>query len=236
MAEAALGRLLRSLAVAVTSCLTLTAAIHAAACATTRGSGAQEIEAVRVVPVDLPEAVSRAVDRALGLWNDACGRSFGVPVFARETHLPHRVLEVRWREAADPERPGVCGTFVGNQVQLFGSALDEWGVERSCGGPDRLSETFAHELGHALGLEDRHEPECGEFIMSRMVRLPEGTLLSRRVRPEECAAAERVFELAAGDGDGGGRPTEGGSAGSGFRRDRRRAADDPLKLVPVAAR
>jgi hypothetical protein len=163
-------------------------------CASTRGRPPQALEAVRVVPVGLPPAAAWALERATSLWNDAsCNAAGAFPVFVTATELPHRVLQVVWHAGAHPGRRGVCGSFAGTRIDLWAATVDAQGVAGSCGGPERLAETLAHELGHVLGLEDRYEPECSGAIMSQLTRLSSGELLARAVRAEECAAADSVF-------------------------------------------
>jgi hypothetical protein len=191
----------RGLAVGLLAAMTATAPLAAAdrtaspwRCASTAGAPPQALEAVRVVPVGLPPPAAWALDRARSLWNDAaCNSALDFPLFVAETELPHRVLEVVWHAVPHPGRRSVCGSFAGRRIDLWASTLDAQGVARSCGGPERLAETLAHELGHVLGLEDRYEPECAGAIMSQMLRLPSGELLRRAVRREECAAADTVF-------------------------------------------
>lgn len=182
------------LAAALAALAAAPAARGAEVCVDARERPLQAIEAVRIVPHGFPPAVAPAVARAMAMWNAPECNSGGFPLFRAQTDEPHRVIHVRWIEGTSPRVEGSCGNFSGSQIVLYSHARDprDGGI-RSCGTVGRVTETLAHELGHALGLEDQYDPECDGYIMSQLVRTRRGAVRERRVRPAECAAADRWF-------------------------------------------
>jgi hypothetical protein len=165
------------------------------ACVSARDRPLQAIEAIRVVAHGFPAGLLPAVERAMAFWNHtSCNSDFDFPRFRFATDEPHRVLHVRWVEGPSPTVEGSCGAFSGNEIALYSHArVTRGGAVRSCGNSARVAETLAHELGHALGLEDQYGGECSGFIMGQLTRTRSGAILERRVRAAECTAADGVF-------------------------------------------
>lgn len=187
-------RPLRTITTALAALAATPAARGAEVCVDARERPLQAIEAVRVVADGFPPAVAPAVARAMAMWNAPECNTGGFPLFRAQTDEPHRVLRVLWIEGTNPHVEGSCGNFSGNQVLVYSHARDprDGGI-RSCGTVARIAETLAHELGHALGLEDQYGPECDGYIMGQLVRTRGGAVRERRVRAAECAAADRWF-------------------------------------------
>jgi len=194
------GRLL-SLVVRLVTALAASATASSAAesCVSAKVRPLQAIEAVRLVPRDFPAGLLPIVERAMSFWNHAgCNGDAGFPRFRFVTDEPHRVVYVRWVPGTSATAEGLCGTFAGDEIVLYSHARDGRGrPARSCGGPPRLAETLAHELGHVLGLDDQYATRCAGYIMNQLWLTRSGAPLERRVRPEECAAADTGFLTAA---------------------------------------
>lgn len=167
----------------------------AESCVSAKSRPVQAIEAIRLVPRDFPAGLLPIVERAMSFWNDAgCNGDAGFPRFRFASEEPHRIVNVRWVQGINAATEGSCGSFVGSEIVLYSHARDGRGRrERSCGTPPRLAETLAHELGHALGLDDQYGTRCAGYIMGQLVLDRSGAPLERRVRAEECAAADAAF-------------------------------------------
>jgi hypothetical protein len=165
------------------------------ACVSMRERPLQAIEAIRVEVHGFPAGLLPAVERAMAFWNHTnCNSDSDFPRFRFATDEPHRVLHVRWVKGPSPIVEGSCGAFSGNEIVLYSHArVTRGGAVRTCGNSARVAETLAHELGHALGLKDQYGAECSGFIMGQLTRTRSGSILERRVRAQECAAADGVF-------------------------------------------
>ncbi len=170
------------------------------ACVALKERPLQAIGAIHLLAEGQPPWLDAVVARAASMWNDPdcnVARSFPQIVLAA-TREPHRRLWVRWEAGFNRAEPRSCGSFGGNEIILFGSAIHPATRELgTCGTTDRIVETLAHEIGHALGLLDRFEPECYGSIMSQLVWVRGNAVLPRTVRPSECAAADIAFETPA---------------------------------------
>lgn len=164
-------------------------------CVSPRFRPAHELDAILVAPRGFPPGLEGVVDDAMAAWNGpACNSNAGFPRFEYRTALSHRVLVVRYVTGEAASGAGRCGAFAGNEVTIYSHARDPVdGSLRSCGGPEHLSDTLSHELGHVLGLEDQLDPACSGHIMGQLSRDVGGRLLRRRLQPAECAAADRLF-------------------------------------------
>jgi hypothetical protein len=189
----------------------------------------QAIEAIQIVAHGFPAGLRPIVERAMGFWNSpSCNVDGGFPRFRLATDEPHRILHVRWIDRESPLVMGSCGAFTGNEIAIYSRARDPRdGAVRSCGSSARLAETLAHELGHALGLEDQYDPACAGHIMGQLVRTRAGEILERQVRARECAAVDGVFLTLAERGTWAGADqiaSESGSAPDGALTSRAGAA------------
>ena len=105
---------------------------------------------------------------------------------------------MRWEPGFNAAEPRSCGSFVGSDIVLYGHAIDpRTHALGACGNADRVTETLAHEIGHALGLLDRYESECYGSIMSQLVWMGGNAILPRSVRAFECDAADLAFDTPA---------------------------------------
>ncbi len=172
----------------------------AVSCVGLKARPAQAIGAIRLDLGALPTWLRPPAERAAAFWNDpGCNRAGEFPkIVLDETPEPHRVIRVRWEPGHNPREPRSCGSFIGAEIILYGRAIDpRVHALGGCGDLDRVAETLAHELGHALGLTDRFEPACYGSIMSQLVWTSATGILPRRVQPYECAAADLAFETPA---------------------------------------
>jgi len=162
-------------------------------CEPERSPRVDALSTIGLRAIGLPRNVETALAEAASLWNLAPCEASGRPRFVLGAP-GERTLAVRWLGFAAAAEPGVCGSFTGKEIRIFGFARDrETGALARCGDRDRLVEVIAHELGHALGLRDQMQPACSGQIMGQLVRRPDGELVERTVHAEECVAVERRF-------------------------------------------
>ena len=101
-------------------------------------------------------------------------------------------------EVRSPSGASVCGFITGNEnladINLFSHFEAANGTILPC--PNTaisMSDLFAHELGHFLGLEDSN---CGDYIMGPMPYDQSGLTAihypTREVKAAECAAAAQA--------------------------------------------
>lgn len=170
---------------------------EAPACVALSARPIQAIGAIHLVVEEEPLWLEELARHAAAMWNRAgCSGEQRFPRIDLETpRQPHRRIRVRWEPGFNVAEPRSCGSFVGAEIVLYGRAIDpRTRALGSCGSPDRVVETLAHELGHALGLRDLYEPACYGSIMSQLVWVGENAILPRAVRSYECDAADLAFD------------------------------------------
>jgi len=168
-----------------------------AACVSLSARPIQAIGAIHLVVDGDPVWLGELAARAASMWNDhGCNGSDRFPrVQLERPSQPHRRIRVRWESGFNAAEPRSCGSFVGSDIVLYGRAIDpRTRTLGGCGNADRVTETLAHEIGHALGLRDRYESECYGSIMSQLVWMGENAILPRSVRAFECDAADLAFD------------------------------------------
>jgi hypothetical protein len=118
------------------------------------------------------------IAQALTLWQACANYGDSFPVFR---HGGSGSRTVRVGRQLYKGVGLTCGTFNGSTIQLFDLYVDRAGELHPCGS---LAQNLAHELGHALGLEDApDEPLCAGSIMSPLTHSNQA---SRRVSVAEC--------------------------------------------------
>ena len=131
----------------------------------------------------------RQVRQAIALWQECSGYASSFPAFVTGVRGT-RTLRVRFELSSGSPR---CGGFSGTEIVVYAWAMEN-GRQVYCGPP---ALNLAHELGHALGLEDV-PPACADRIMAPV---DPGRPLARAVRADECRIAESYwrtgFEVAA---------------------------------------
>jgi hypothetical protein len=100
--------------------------------------------------------------------------------------LGDRRIDVTVADTSEDRR---CGSFRGNQIQVFRRARKRAGGVRSCGS---LGQNLAHEIGHSFGLDDH--PRDLHWQHHIMSRLHPGNLFSRRVDDSECDAVDVLWQ------------------------------------------
>jgi hypothetical protein len=150
------------------------------------------LSSIALEPHGFPAALREVPEVAARMWNAGECNSGGFPRFTLDGDGDRR-LRVRWIDGVSPAA-GVCGRFVRDEIELYAAAIPPSGSQPiRCGERERLAETLAHELGHALGLLDVHGAACAGRIMGQLLLRHDGTLAPRAVHAEECAVADRRF-------------------------------------------
>jgi hypothetical protein len=168
----------------------------AAPCVVGRLAPIGGLSRIALDPIGFPRSLRDVPRMAAEMWNAERCNAGRFPRFTIGGDGDRR-LRVRWIDGVSPA-PGVCGRFARDEIELFAAAPTP--VERKplrCGDRQRLAETLAHELGHALGLLDVRGPDCAGRIMDQLRLRADGTLAPRAVHAEECAIADRRFHTLA---------------------------------------
>ena len=86
----------------------------------------QAIGAIHLVTDGQPAWLHAAASRAASMWNDpACNVSHAFPrIVLTPTREPHRRVRVRWEPGFNAAEPRSCGSFAGNEIVLYGRAID----------------------------------------------------------------------------------------------------------------
>jgi hypothetical protein len=164
-------------------------------CVARRDAPVQALSSIGLDPRGFPATLAGVPGRAVALWDRRdCIRDSDFPTFSLAPGSGQRRIEILYRPGPSSVLPSACGEFTGSRIVLHGRYLDpRTRRAASCGGADRLVETLAHELGHALGLVDQFDAGCSDHIMAQLGRAPDGTLAARSVQADECRAAGRGF-------------------------------------------
>ena len=123
------------------------------------------------------------VEEAVGQWKVCEGYGTEFPPFLVGSNGSQTVL-VRYGGRSD--HPNRCGSFNGAIIHLYSSTLDDNGRLVSCG---PQAELLAHELGHALGLDDA--PKAKACRAHAMARIHATERNHRSVQPGECGTVGR---------------------------------------------
>lgn len=140
-----------------------------------------ELKPARGVP-------KRLVEKAVALWERCPDYGLDFPAFVTPKQLPAAVTPARSLTVEYHPRSysATCGRFRGNELHVYGFAVDAEDRVRHCGSPVLV---LAHELGHVLGLADASkDPACREQVMAYV---DEFNRYDRRVYDSECQAAGR---------------------------------------------
>jgi hypothetical protein len=207
-------------------------------CALRREAPVEALSSIELDPHGFPDAFADVPARAVALWTRRdCIGDADFPVLTLAPGAGERRIEVLFRPGPSTVLPSACGEFVGSRIVLHGKFRDPRdGRLVSCGGPDRLVETLAHELGHALGLRDQFDPACSDHIMAQLARGRDGLLASRRVQPDECRVAGSGFTTAFERAVATGRDLLAADLESDPRRPRLRPESVLPPSLPPAAR
>jgi hypothetical protein len=129
----------------------------------------------------VPEAAA-LLDAAIAHWSTACHDGYGwsLPTLERTATAAEATYRVEVHRS-NPHGPQ-CGTFRGRRLAVYRFARGERGERLHCGDPILV---LAHEIGHALGLDDVDPTLCPHAIMADIHRANRTT---RRVDPADCRA------------------------------------------------
>lgn len=125
---------------------------------------------------------SSAMELGMQQWNAGCGNN-GDDFPAFSFSGGPRFVDVYWNSGISPVA-GRCGGFNGTTINIYERAVLN-GEVVSCGNTeDAIADNVAHELGHALGLDDQYGSNCQARIMGQV------TGQDRSVHTDECAQAD----------------------------------------------
>jgi hypothetical protein len=152
--------------------------------------GLRAAESVRFFAGD-EEAVA-FLDSAIAQWIAACAPQVGEPL-PRLERL-ERAEEALYRVEIRRSNPSgsQCGWLRGRNLVVYRFAMER-GRALYCGDPVLV---LAHEIGHALGLDDVDPESCPRSIMAT---IHPGNRNSRLVRVEECAAVASAWTRTSGE-------------------------------------
>lgn len=166
------------------------------ACVIGRQAPPGGLSRIALVPIDFPAPLRDVPSLAADMWNSSGCNDGRFPRFVFEDDADRR-LRIRWVEGTSPVA-GVCGRFRGDTIELYAAALPPGrGEPMRCGDRDRVAESLAHELGHALGLLDVTGPSCAGRIMDQLRLRADGSFAPRAVHADECRVADRRFQTLA---------------------------------------
>lgn len=144
------------------------------------------------VPANRIDGINQGKDK----WNASSCNTNGTafPQFQIGSSGAGRILNVVWNEGLNLENPHSCGGFVGNRIDLYSKVRNPARGDQveGCGGNNVLGQTFAHELGHALGLRDQFSTSCRGFMMYQREYTSEGLLRGRSIQDSECSMADQI--------------------------------------------
>lgn len=167
--------------------LALAAAPLSADCVVTqRTSGDPSVNAIKLIPKNIPSNLSTAFQNAYGNWNStSC--NVGLDSFPQfTTYTGERVLTIEYHPGFNPSDDRRCGEFQGLEIHLYEKAKDGL-TTRFCTRADVFEDTVTHELGHALGLQ---HPSCGSacnhYAMAHASWTTSDDYISRNLQNDEC--------------------------------------------------
>ena len=126
---------------------------------------------------------------AAGYWDNCSGYGFGMPSIevGGTTGTDDISIGVQYHDGPSTNSSGSCGRFTptlnGQTHQIIAGVIDIWRSEAG-GTLCDVSDTLAHELGHAFGLADVFSSSCNGYIMGG--RIPG---VDRIVTGDECSVA-----------------------------------------------
>ncbi len=129
------------------------------------------------------------MSEAAGYWDNCSGYGFGMPAIevgglSQGDDVP---IGVQYHDGPSTNSSGSCGRFTptinGQTQQITSGVIDIWRSEAG-GTLCDVSDTLAHELGHAFGLADMFSSSCNGYIMGARVAGQD-----RIVTADECSVA-----------------------------------------------
>jgi hypothetical protein len=172
--------------------LTLVCAPDLQAQCTAGNDPTQTVDRIQLVPSGFPSGLSNAVANGMGMWNGTSCNTGGddFPLFQFDSAGAGRTITVMFVAGKNPQNPASCGNLAGNVISVYSQVNNPiTGGTASCAAADIVTQNIAHELGHLLGLDNQFSSSCYGFIMSQVVFQPNGAIIGRSVRPEECQQA-----------------------------------------------
>lgn len=167
-----------------------TAPLTADCVVTQRSNNDPSVNAIKLIPVNIPANLSDPFQRAYGHWNStSC--NIGLDSFPQfKTNTGERVLTIEFHTGFNPVDDRRCGEFQGLRVDLYEKAKDGT-TTRFCTRADVFEDTVTHELGHALGLQHPTSGSCDKFAMQHAKWTPSG-YINRTLQSDECMKARET--------------------------------------------
>jgi hypothetical protein len=105
-------------------------------------------------------------------------------------------MTVSIKPGRNPANDMVCAVFGGSAITVYREAVLPGGGTLNCTDLDQLTDTFAHELGHTVRLNDSG---CSGYAMSGRT-FHDGSYVPRQVKSSECKKARDVNSTPAESG------------------------------------
>lgn len=181
-------------ALLLVSCVVVSATAFGQSCVRDIGMPITTGSSMGFVASGFPSAVGDVTGGAVGLWQGSCGgvtNAYAAPSLltgwpAERTVTVQYVDNSPWADTCGYSDPSF------NLIEIYGATYNfEHDRVVSCGTPDILMQTLAHEIGHLLGLDDVSPLTCPSYIMAglRGYFNPAGDLVSygtRSIQQDEC--------------------------------------------------